>query len=177
MTRKVYAGVGSRKTPEDVLDKMREFAYHAAKRGWILRSGAAEGADLAFEQGCNDAQGKKEIFLPWPKFNGHQSPYNAPTPGAVRVAAEVHPTWKFLRRPAQMLVARNMHQVMGPHMREAVNCLVCWTPDGCESFETYSRTTGGTGTAIAIASLNNVPIFNLKNPDRYVDAIEFLLLN
>ncbi len=175
MKRNVYAGVGSRQTPDDVLEKMREFAYHAAKRGWVLRSGAAEGADHAFEQGCDDAQGKKEIFLPWPRFNGHQSHLATPSDGAVRVASEIHPTWKFLRKPAQMLVARNMHQVMGPQMREAVVCLVCWTPDGCESFKTYSRATGGTGTAIALASLNNVPIFNLQNTDRYIDAIEFLL--
>jgi hypothetical protein len=175
MQRKIYTGVGSRATPHDVLDKMREFAYHAAKRKWILRSGAAEGADLAFETGCDDAQGKKEIFLPWPKFNGHSSQFTGPSADAIRVAAEIHPAWQFMRFPARNLCARNMHQVMGPLMREASNCLICWTPDGCESYETYSRSTGGTGTAIALASLNNIPVFNLKNTDRYIDAIEFLL--
>lgn len=175
--RKLYAGIGSRNTPPDVLEKMQEFAYHAAQRGWTLRSGGADGADTAFEMGCDDGQGKKEIFLPWAKFNGNASTLFGPSGDAMRVAAEIHPAWKVLLPAARKLCARNMHQIMGPHMREAVSCVVCWTPDGCESHENYSRTTGGTGTAIALASVNNIPIFNLKNTDRYIDAIEFLLLN
>lgn len=171
----IYTGVGSRITPPDVLDQMREFGYHAAKRGWRLRSGAAEGADLAFEAGCDDAAGDKEIYLPWPKFNGHHSQFTAPSPAAIRVASELHPAWAFLRHAPRNLCARNMHQVMGSLMNHASNCLVCWTPDGCESYDTYSQKTGGTGTAIALASLNNIPIFNLFNTDRYIDAIEFLL--
>lgn len=174
---KIYAGIGSRKAPPEIIDQMREFAYHAAKRGWLLRSGAAEGADRAFELGCDDAKGAKEIFLPWKGFNGHRSPYTQPIEGAYKIAAEIHPAWQFLREPARKLVARNMHQIMGPQLSQSVSCVVCWTPDGCESFKTYSQKTGGTGTAIALASLNLVPIFNLKNEDRYVDAIEFLLMN
>lgn len=176
-SRKLYAGIGSRDTPVHVLEHMREFAYHAAKRGWILRSGAAEGADLMFEMGCDDANGKKEIFLPWPKFNGHVSPFISPSDGAMKIAQEIHPAWQFLRLPARKLCARNMHQIMGPHLREPVLCVVCWTPDGCETIEDYCQKTGGTGTAIALASLNNIPVFNLFHADRYIDAIEFLLLN
>lgn len=174
---KVYAGIGSRKVPPEVADQMREFAYHAAKRGWTLRSGAADGSDRAFETGCDDAGGKKEIFLPWKGFNGHPSPFHTPDDGAYKIAAEIHPAWQFLRPPARKLVARNMHQVMGPRLTQCVSCVVCWTPDGCESFSTYSQQTGGTGTAIALASLNLAPIFNLKNQDRYIDAIEFILMN
>lgn len=174
---KLYAGIGSRQAPPEALDRMREFAYHAARRGWTLRSGAAEGADTAFETGCDDAKGKKEIFLPWANFNGHGSPLYHPSDGALKIAKEIHPAWDFLRIPAKKLVARNMHQVMGRDLKEVVDCVVCWTSDGCESHETYGRRTGGTGTAIALASLNNVPIFNLHNPDRFIDAIEFLLMN
>jgi hypothetical protein len=175
--RKLYAGIGSRQTPPEVIEKMREFAYHASRRGWILRSGAADGADSAFETGCDDAKGKKEIFLPWAKCHGHTSPYFTPSDGALKLAKEIHPAWDFLRVHQKKLIARNMHQIMGPHLGEAVKCVVCWTPDGCESYETYGRRTGGTGTAIALASLNNVPIFNLQKEDRFIDAIEFLLLN
>jgi len=177
MTRKLYSGIGSRSTPPEIIDKMKEFAYLAAQRGWILRSGAAQGADSAFELGCDDAKGEKEIFLPWPNFNNHYSQSIGPSEAAMKVAAEIHPNWKRLSQAPRKLVARNMHQIMSAEMKEAVLCVVCWTPDGCETMKEYSRATGGTGTAISFASSQGIPVFNLKHPDRYVDAVEYLLLH
>lgn len=63
-----YAGVGSRETPEDVLQLMRQFAIKLANLGWVLRSGGAPGADSAFEAGCKEVQGRMSIFLPWKGF-------------------------------------------------------------------------------------------------------------
>lgn len=177
MTRKLYAGIGSRETPPDMIDLMREFAYLASLRGWVLRSGAAQGADSAFELGCDDAKGEKEIFIPWPNFNNHYSQLIGPTDAAMRVAEAVHPTWKRLSPAAKKLVARNMHQIMGANMDEPVLCVVCWTPDGCENIKEYSRKTGGTGTAISFASTQGIPVFNFKHHDRYVEAVEYMLFN
>ena len=52
--------------------------------------------------------------------------------------------------------------------------VICWTPDGCESHLTRSIKTGGTGTAIAIASTNGIPVFNLKNADAIDRLHQFL---
>jgi len=46
-----YSGIGSRSTPENILHMMGDVAYRLANKGWILRSGGADGADNAFEQG------------------------------------------------------------------------------------------------------------------------------
>lgn len=170
-----YAGIGSRKAPEDILNLMREFAFHAAAAEWILRSGGAEGADITFEQGCDDGDGQKEIFLPWKGFNGSNSSLFPASDDAYTLASGIHPTWRILKEPARKLVARNMHQILGADLNTPVRCVVCWTPDGCESARTYSRKTGGTGTAIKLASLNHIPVFNLANKDRYFDAVAFLL--
>lgn len=172
-----YAGVGSRTTPSLELAKMQEFAYHAARQGWTLRSGAAQGADATFELGCDDFGGSKEIFLPWALFNGHTSPLYTPSDGALKLAKEIHPAWDYLSIAAKRLVARNMHQILGKNLNAPVGCVVCWTPDGCESADKYGKKTGGTGTAIVLASLNDIPVFNIRNADRYIDAIEFLLTN
>jgi predicted Rossmann fold nucleotide-binding protein DprA/Smf involved in DNA uptake len=61
----IYAGIGSRETPPDVQKLIFDIADKLAKKGYVLRSGGADGADLTFEAGCDNSNGLKEIFLPW----------------------------------------------------------------------------------------------------------------
>ena len=49
------------------------------EENWPCKTGCYEcrgpsGADAAFEGGCDQAQGRKEIFLPWKNFNANRSP-------------------------------------------------------------------------------------------------------
>jgi hypothetical protein len=122
-----------------------------------------------------NAGGMMEIFLPWEGFNHNTSTLFPPTTDAYRLASTTHPAWSRLSHVAKLLVSRNMHQVMGLSLTSPVNFVICYTNDGCESHETYSIKTGGTGSAIKLASLNNIPIFNIANTDRYIDAIEYLV--
>lgn len=155
-----YAGIGSRSTPEPVLGIMRRIAERLAARGYTLLSGGAKGADSAFEEGAD----KKEIFLPWPGFNGRQkSPWDRPLSEAFRVAAAVHPARSKLREPARALMARNSHQVLGADLHSPVDVVVCWTPDGCETEAQRSQRTGGTGQAIALADRWSIPVVNLAH--------------
>lgn len=170
-----YAGIGSRESPKEVLDQMQQFAYQAAKRGWVLRSGGANGADTAFEVGCDHANGKKEIFLPWKGFNQNDSSLFVVDDRALALANEIHPAYNKLSRTAKLLIGRNMHQVLGKALNQPVTCVVCWTKDGCESWTSYGRNTGGTGSAIALASHIGATVFNLQRPNRYLDALEFLI--
>ena len=171
----IYAGIGSRNTPPSVIQDMRLFAYHAAKKGWVLRSGGAPGADSAFEQGCDNANGMKEIFIPFADFNYRKSTLYPPSPEAHNLAKTIHPVYNRLSIRSKALIARNMHQILGADLDTPVDCVVCWTSDGCESFLTYDRNTGGTGSAIALASLHGIPVFNINTNDRFIDAVEFLL--
>ena len=68
-----YTGIGSRDTPKKYLRYMELAATYLAENGLILRSGGADGADTAFEKGCDFVNGKKEIFLPWQNFNNNKS--------------------------------------------------------------------------------------------------------
>ena len=170
-----FAGIGSRETPQLALDQMYHFAELAAARKWVLRSGGAPGADLMFEMGCDAANGPKEIFIPWRGFNGSKSRLYPPSAEASRLAAEIHPAYERLRHGPKALLSRNMHQILGGSLDIPVQCVVCWTTDGCQTFETYGRKTGGTGSAIALASINNIPVFNLRNPRRFDDLIDFFI--
>jgi predicted Rossmann fold nucleotide-binding protein DprA/Smf involved in DNA uptake len=54
-----YAGIGSRSTPPETLPLIESIAARLAEKGWVLRSGGADGADSAFEKGCDQKQGTK----------------------------------------------------------------------------------------------------------------------
>lgn len=168
-----YAGIGSRKTPPDQMVRMTRAAERLAGMGYTLRSGAASGADTAFEAGAVD---RKEIFLPWAGFNGSTSSFVAPTREAEDVAACVHPAWQKLSPAARKLMARNSHQVLGADLRSPVDLVVCWTEDGAETEADRGQTTGGTGQAIALASRWGVPIFNLAKPDAGERMLQYLTM-
>ena len=153
MSGKKYAGIGSRATPTEVVTVMEEIAQRLAENGWLLRSGAADGADSAFERGCSKANGDKEIWLPWSNFNKSTSGRTSPSEDAIKMASEIHPNWDALSQGAQKLHARNCHQVLGWELNDPVDIVICWTEGG--------RAIGGTRTAIMIAKKHNIPICNL----------------
>lgn len=154
-THLVYAGIGSRKTPLPVLDKFGRIGRTLAERGWILRSGGAEGADEAFESGCDAAGGQKEIYLPWPGFRSHPSGLTPNYRRAFDIAPIFHPAWSTLSPAAKKLMARNSYQVLGANLDRLALFIVCWTPSG--------RGKGGTGQAIRIARAYDIPVYDFGN--------------
>jgi len=146
-----YAGVGSRKTPENILKVMTDIANKMDSYGYILYSGGADGADKAFESGAGQ---NKRIFYA-----------NEATQQAMDIAAQFHPKWQACSAYARKLHGRNSFQILGPELNHKVSYCICWTPDGAQSHTERSIKTGGTGTAISIASYYNIPVINLARPE------------
>ena len=140
-----YCGVGSRETPSDILEKMGEIAHYCAKRGWVLRSGGAKGADTAFEAGCMIDGAQMQIFHPTdniPAWTNVFTDHFHPNPGALK-------DW------GRKLMNRNAMQILGRDGNTPVTCVICWTKDG--------KGSGGTGQACRIADYYGIPIFDVKN--------------
>lgn len=154
---KLYAGIGSRETPAEILSVCEAAAEALEALGWVLRSGHAPGADRAFESGAGR---RAEVFLPWPTFE-RSEPLEAdvivdrPSAEAHILAARYHPAWGRLKSGARALHARNSHQILGRNLDTPVKFVVCWTPS--------ARTVGGTGQAMRLAADRGIPIFNLAN--------------
>lgn len=148
----IYAGIGSREAPPDVLQLMFEIGRQLAIAGWTLRSGAAIGADRMFEAGAIAAGGACEIFVIEPDGDpAHVVPeFDA---ALIRLAREHHPTWHKLGSDARKLHARNGCQVLGQDLLSPADCVICWTPGGMAG--------GGTGQAIRIATSHNIPVYDL----------------
>jgi len=149
-----YAGIGSRETPEAVQAFFTKIAKRFAEQGFILRSGGAIGADMAFEKGCDDADGEKEIFLSWKNLNGSDSPLIVTSNEALVIAERFHPRWHTLSEKAKKLQARNVHQVLGWDLKTPTDFITCWTKykDG--------KPVGGTTQALRIAHEYHIPVFN-----------------
>ena len=166
-TPHAYLGAGSRESPPDILALMYRIAATLARRGWALRSGAAPGADSAFEAGALAAAGRVGLYLPWRGFEGRTEHVmlHEPTETAYKLAPRFHPGWDRLGRGARALHARNVHQVLGAWCGNPASFVVCWTQDGATSAAETSRRTGGTGTAVRIAAAYGVAIWNLQRED------------
>lgn len=156
MPKKYYTGIGSRETPESLRPAFQFIASKLEKKGYILRSGAAEGADQYFESGVSKDK-NKEIYLPWEGFNYHISPLYRNSMAAYKLAAKHHPRWSQLSIGARKLHTRNVHQVLGKDLKTPSDFVVCWTKDGLPS--------GGTGQAIRIAQSYGIQVYNLFNTE------------
>lgn len=151
---KVYAGIGSRETPLDILNLMTRVAIALTNDNWILRSGGADGADTAFEIGA----GRKEIYLPWNGFNGktvdNVSYFLPPeTEEARDYVYDYHPSGLYLKQGPFKLMVRNTYQVLGADLQSPADVVICWTSDG--------KASGGTGQAMRIAKDYKLEIINL----------------
>lgn len=162
MHKLIYAGIGSRETPTGVQQTMYRIGMVLAMNGWTLRSGHADGADIAFEKGAIQGKGKMEIYLPWDGFNGARhdgvsyfSGFNTTEHEvkAIRIAAHFHPGWANCTDGARKMHTRNVQQVGGRDLDTAINMIICWTKDG--------KGGGGTGQAIRIAKHYDIPVFDL----------------
>jgi hypothetical protein len=162
-----YTGIGARTTPPDVLALMTSLARRMAAAGAILRSGGSPGADMAFEAGCGD--GPKEIYLPWPGFNGNPSPLALDDALAARIVR--HDAWRVLRDAlaretpptdldalpdgTRRRYARDVPQILGRDLATPSDLVLCWTPPGGPP--------EGTRIALYLARHCAIPVANLND--------------
>lgn len=158
---KFYAGIGSRSTPAAIQSLMTIAARSLCTQDWTLRTGGAEGADMAFSMGAGRNQ---VVYLPWESFGDFHTladtvvvPESPAASWAMKIAEQFHPAWDRLSPAARKLMARNTCQVLG--MAEGSppsKFVMCWTPGASGS--------GGTGQAIRIAKAYGIPVFDLADP-------------
>lgn len=174
-SKKIYAGIGARNTPPDILDIMRFLADKLEDAGWLLRSGGASGADSAFESGVKSYTNRC-IYLPGPSFNGKvpgKGCFDSTVlPGwkhALMTVDEFHPNPSTLSDFVRKLMARNAMQVFGPTLESPAEMIIAWTLDG--------EIIGGTGQALRMAEGCGIKVYNLGNPETLENIFESLGLD
>lgn len=156
---KIYAGIGSRETPQEVLSLMTDLAQQLHERGWKLRSGGAKGADTAFADGTWN----REIHLPWNGYNGlnmardHTLIVPEFNEHVAEIAERYHPAWYRLSDTVRKFMMRNVTIILGEHLTQRADMVCCWTPNGAAG--------GGTGHGIRVAKGFNIPVFDLARTE------------
>tara|TARA_R100001594_G_scaffold53735_1_gene87284 strand:+ start:19222 stop:19794 length:573 start_codon:yes stop_codon:yes gene_type:complete len=174
-----YTGIGSRETPEDTLDIMRRIGFTLAKYGFTLRSGAAGGADEAFEYGCRQAEGKAQLFVPWAGFCSRESTEGIrkliPTQPRFEEAKHflldnnIIPWFNNMKQGAQKLHARNYYQIKGVGDEPMSDFVIAYS-----ELNRNGEPTGGTRTAILLAEQMGVPVFNLATQEGIDRCVPYL---
>lgn len=165
---KYYAGIGPRKTPQNVQDIMTDIARQLVPTGWCLRSGYANGADRAFGRGATN----QNIFLPWEGFNGGWSngidkAHLEPSDRQFEIAIQHHPAWDKCSPKARLLLARNVPILLGQDLNDPVECVITWLPT--------TDYQGGTRHALNIASTWGIPVFDIAIREDQISMCKFIL--
>lgn len=167
---KFYTGVGSRKTPKEILKLITEIGYKLYLNGWILRSGAAKGADKAFE--LKVPQKRKRIYTP-KNFDFEEYNYSF-CYSEIKSVMDSHLDIDDYNPYCKTLILRDVNQVLGSqktkdHMVKS-KFLVCWTPH-----PDYNKVSfGGTRFAVRIAVKYHIKIYNLCIKEDYQKITEWL---
>lgn len=189
-----YSGVGSRETPDSILERFERCGTVLCNLGYRGRSGLAPGADLSFYLGAQKSPRFDEIgfdnFLPndWmfrkPEFGGFvpdpsKRIYNAKLfpnyEKACEIALEARGSWNGLRQGGIDLHCRNAYQPLGEHLIEPSRFMLLYaTPIGATHHTDKCKVKGGTNTAVQIAYRYNIPTINLWWPEN-VDRIDKFL--
>jgi hypothetical protein len=173
MKTKIYAGIGSRETPGEMLDTMLLAGKELGRMGWYLRTGGANGADTAFAHGAHPQM--RQIHLPWNGYNGLFVEQDASRivpveqgsdHQAYEIAAAHHPAWHWLSPAVRSLMARNVTIILGANLDAPANMVVCWTAGG--------RGEGGTGQGIRVAKTYGIEVFDLGLPETLPRFIHFV---
>ena len=165
-----YAGIGSRETPVELKETMKNLGACLSENGYILRSGNARGADKWFSDGCDKVNGNSEIFLPFKDFGGgHKHSILINNKNLLREATEIMKsikpksyTWNSKNTPYHR---RNVFQILGVNLNTPVDFVICYTNTGSETeYDVINRhETSGTSMAIVLADRLDIPVINMYN--------------
>lgn len=170
MGDRYYTGIGSREAPLPILKRAHELGKVLALKGFIGRSGKAEGMDEAFMKGFGAAGvGRFVNYLPYPSF---RESLNCPVgcidishypvnvwKEAVLISRDVYGKgWFEITPGARDLHTRNVFQVLGDDLQTPSEFVLYWAePKGRNAVK------GGTNTAFQVAKMFNVKRFNVSN--------------
>ena len=152
---KYFTGIGSSVTPKEICSLMSLIGKKLDERGWILRSGGAIGADLAFEKFV-----KNKYIYTVKNFDFSESNYSF-------CKTELSSVWdKKLNFDdynsyCQILLMRDINQVLGSvkTSTEHSKFLIAWTKS-----ENYNDSSiGGSRIAIRCALKYGIKVYNLVN--------------
>lgn len=160
----VFACIGSRETPDDVLFRLKALGKAFVWAGHLIVSGNCAGPDQAFARGGNSVdETKVSLFVPWCGYEAQAiHPANmvfvldfmdvARVQAAAEIGQALHPAWHRLS-----LAARRMH---------TRNVLLVQEADRVYGYLNHEKLgKGGTGMGFRVAKHLSIPTWDLSDPN------------
>lgn len=178
---KIMTIIGTRKDiPSHVEQLFVELIRHYNTKNYLVRSGAAKGVDsYAIKYATNVIS-----YLPKDYFNGYSPKNDTQThkfiplsllnttivKTAYHIATLAHSDWsrvlgiqdKKIREFAILAHTRNVFQVLGHDLKTPSNAVIAYS-----RLDKQGNPTGGTATAINIAKMYDIKVFNLADEATY----------
>lgn len=181
-----YAGIGSRETPQRILDEMTAVAKELSDR-YTLNTGktytatkkylgeeeynkrAQESQRLSNLHGNKvglDEEGADRAFSAGTNKKNLFSPNDTIGNREMKVGEEIHPSWNSLSDGAKKLMARNTNQIFGSNLDTPVDFVLFYAEDTGKKGKTgENRPEGGTGQAVEMARAKGIPTINMQDTD------------
>lgn len=164
--KKFWSGIGSRETPNEICDLMKQIGKKLENRGWTLRSGGAKpkrkslttwSADLAFEYFV-----KNKYIYTVKNFDFSEPNYSFCRNEVLSVLDKKIDLDNYDKH-CQILLLRDINQVLGSSKTcpDHSKFLICWV-----KHENYNESDlGGSRIAIRCALKHGIKVYNLVNKD------------
>lgn len=169
----VYAGVGPRKAPAEALALLSGLSASLARAGLMLRTGYADGADLALYQGAIDAGGAAELILPWSGYNQCSGGHVLTNPRAMEIARQMwgpEPVTDTIAR----LLATGVTHVLGLNLDDPAPFVVYWLPFRPGQAVNAPLPQSGTAVGVRTARAYGIPAFNVADPEQVRELRQLL---
>ncbi|AHY25160.1 DprA-like DNA recombination-mediator protein [Pectobacterium bacteriophage PM2] len=159
---KRIALIGSRKAPAHILELMEHVGKCLSDAGVFGISGDAIGADKAWMKYYGPNKLILTVNKGWP--DGFMRWQDIPNEGRIKSiihASRIIPSFSERSMVVQILLARNVNQVLGVNCDDPVDAVFFWAP------EYKGRVKGGTRAAVHLARNLGIPTYNLFNAKVY----------
>lgn len=185
MNKLYWTGIGSRKSINDnIMSQQKGIGFTMSKKGWTLVTGGAGGSDYNFLAGASKGCDKNLPVVVRPiryknytgknKFQSvvemmENSDYEAARTYFIKNDIFTELQFDGMSIISKVLHARNYYQIFDWNGNVRSKFVVYHAPEN-----SWNVVSGGTRTAIAIARLEKVPVFNLRLKGHY-NALQELI--
>ena len=151
---KYYAGCGNGSSTQLVCEMLKRTAEVMAKNGYILRTGGTKAADESLEKGCDNAKGKKEVYLPFEGYNDNPSKlYNLENyKEAENIAKKYDYNWTLSSNKVKSVITQYSYILLGRDLNTPAECLIA-----------CSNGRGTCDRAINLAKNLGIPVYDVGN--------------
>ena len=160
--RLFYTVIATDDVPDAIANDISNLVGALANRSFILRTFPSD------NNLCQNAIKGTKSFEPYIPFNGYndsgESEFTT-TPWNKKLGAEIISGWSRIPDNIHSIVGVNIAVMLGKWNSEHSKFLIVWTPDGVENSNKTNRETGYVSTAIEVAHIYGIPVFNLKRED------------